>query len=130
MSKRKEFLKWLILALKISTELSCYSFCNILFIKLINLWLKTNPNQNYYKKCKNMYLRQIMSQKMPTWSKPKMDTAEDSAKHAQSKQQRHQNDAIDIVVVSSSPTPTISHTPPQCPHFRPREDKRPLGHER
>ena len=35
-------------------------------------------------------------------------------KHVQSKQQRHQNDAIGIVVVSSSPTLTISHTSPQC----------------
>ena len=48
---------------------------------------------------------------MPTCPKPKTETAEGSAKHVQSKQQRHQNDAIDIVVVSSSPTPTISHTP-------------------
>ena len=37
------------------------------------------------------------------------------SKHVQSKQQRHQNDVIDIVVVSSSPTLTISHTPLQCP---------------
>ena len=44
-----------------------------------------------------------------------METAQGSAKHVQSKHQRHQNEAIDIVVVSSSPTPTTSHTPPQCP---------------
>ena len=52
---------------------------------------------------------------MPTYPKRKTETAEGSAKHVQSKQQRHQSDAIDIAVVSSSPTPTISHTPPQCP---------------
>ena len=44
-----------------------------------------------------------------------METAKSSAKHVQTKQQRHQNDPIDIVVVSSSATPTISHNPPQCP---------------
>ena len=50
------------------------------------------------------------------------------SKHVQSKQQRH-HDVIDIVVVSSSPTPTISHTPLQRPHFRPREDNRTLDHD-
>ena len=50
----------------------------------------------------------------PTFPKPKTETAQGSAKHVQSKQKIHQNDAIDIVV-SSSPTPTISHTPHQCP---------------
>ena len=55
------------------------------------------------------------SPQTPTCLKPKMETAGGSAKHVQSKQQRHKNDAIDIVVVSSSPTPTISHTPLQYP---------------
>ena len=63
MQKRKKFFKCLILALRLSTKLLHYSFCNILFMKLINLWLKINPNQNYYKKCKNMYLQQIMPHK-------------------------------------------------------------------
>ena len=58
-----------------------------------------------------------------TCPKSKTETGE-----KQSKQQRHQNDVNDIVVVSSSLTPTSSHTPPQCPHFRLREGKRSLGH--
>ena len=114
MYKRKKLLKCLILALKLSTELSHFSFCNILFMKLINLWLKINPNQNYYKNVKYVFATNNAPQ-TPTSPKPKTETAEGSAKHLQSKQQRHQNDAIDIAVVSSSPTPTTSHTPPQCP---------------
>ena len=46
------------------------------------------------------------------------ETVDGSVKHIQSKQQIHQNDVIDVVVVSSSPTPDISHTPLQFPHFR------------
>ena len=53
---------------------------------------------------------------MPTIPKPKMEAAEGSAKHVQSKQQRHQNDAIDIVVVSSSSSDHIPHPTPM-PHF-------------
>ena len=83
-------------------------------MKLINLWLKINPNQNYYKNVKYVFATNNAPQ-TPTSPKPKMETAQGSAKHVQSKQQRHQNNAIDIVVVSSSPTLTISHTPPQCP---------------
>ena len=52
---------------------------------------------------------------MPTFPKPKTETAQGSMKHVQSKQQGHQNNAIDIVLMSPSPTPTISHTSPQCP---------------
>ena len=83
-----------------------------MFIKLIKLWLKINPNQNYYKKYKNTTNN---APQTPTCPKPKTETAEGSVKHVQSKQQRHQNNAIDIVVVPSSSTPTISHSPPQCP---------------
>ena len=54
---------------------------------------------------------------MPTFPKPKMETAQGSAKHLQSQQQRHQNEAIHVDLVSSSPTPTISHTLLQCPTF-------------
>ena len=57
-------------------------------------------------------------------------TAEGSSKHVQSKQQRHQNYIIDIVMVSSSPTPKISHTPSKYHHFRIQEGKRPLGHNK
>ena len=51
----------------------------------------------------------INAPQTPTCSKSKTETAEGSAKHVQSKQQRHQNDVIDGVVVSSSPT--LSKTP-------------------
>ena len=56
--------------------------------------------------------------KMPTCLESKTETGGGSAKRAQSKQQRHQNDVIGMVVISLSPTLTISHTPPQCPRFR------------
>ena len=65
-----------------------------------------------------MCLKQIMPHKRLHAQSQKMETADGSAKHVQSKQQRHQNDVIDIVVVSSSPTLNISYTPPQCRHFR------------
>ena len=52
---------------------------------------------------------------MPTCPKPKTETAEGSMKHVQSKQQRHQNDTTDTVVVFSSPTPTISPPHPNDP---------------
>ena len=83
-------------------------------MKLINLWLKINPKQNYYKNVRYVFATNNAPQ-TPTSPKPKTETAEGSAKHLQSKQQRHQNDAIDIAVVSSSSTPTISHASPQCP---------------
>ena len=66
--------------------------------------------------------------KMATCLESKTETGGGSAKHVQSKQQKHQNDVIDMVVISLSPTLTISHTLPLCPHFRLRESKRPLGH--
>ena len=72
-----------------------------------------------------MYLQQIMS----PCTKSKTETAHGSEKHVQSKQQRHQSDPVDIVVVSSSPTQDISYTPHQLPHLRPREDKHTLGHK-
>ena len=65
---------------------------------------------------------------MPTSPKPKTEAAEGSAKHVQSKQQRHQNYAIDIVVVSSSSSDHIPHPTPM-PHVRPQEGKHPLGHK-
>ena len=46
----------------------------------------------------------INAPQTPTCPKSKTETADGSAKHVQSKQQRHQNDFIDGVVVSSSPT--------------------------
>ena len=71
-----------------------------------------------------------MPPQTPTCPKSKTETVDGSAKHVQSKQQRHQNYVIDIVVVSSSPTPNISRNPLQCLHFRIREGKRLLGHNK
>ena len=119
MQKRKKFLNCLFLALKLSTKLSHYYFWNILFIKLINLGLRIYQNQSYYKKYKNMCLQQTMPQKRLYVQSQERKTADGRAKDVQSKQQRHQNNVIDIVVVSSSPLPTIFHTPIQFPHFRP-----------
>ena len=59
-----------------------------------------------------------------TYQKSTTETVDGSVKHVQSKQQRHQKDVIDVVVVFSSATPAISHTLLQCPHFRLREGKR------
>ena len=119
MQKRKKFLNCLFLALKLSTKLSHYYFWNILFIKLINLGLRIYQNQSYYKKYKNMCLQQTMPHKRLYVQIQERKTADGRAKDVQSKQQRHQNNVIDIVVVSSSPLPTIFHTPIQFPHFRP-----------
>ena len=84
-------------------------------------------NQNYFKKCKIDVLNKYVAQ-TPTCPKLKMETAGGSAKHFQSKQQRHQNYIADIAVVSSSSTPNICHTPLQCPHLQIRENKHPLDH--
>ena len=65
-----------------------------------------------------MCLKRMMPHKRLHAQSQKTETADGSVKHVQSKQQRHQNDVIDIVVVSSSPTLNISYTPHQCRHFR------------
>ena len=62
-----------------------------------------------------MYLQQIMPHKRLYFQSQKRKHTQGCVKHVQSKQQGHQNDAMDIAVVSSSPTPTLSHNPPQCP---------------
>ena len=61
---------------------------------------------------------------------PKVKKGNSSAKHVQSKHQRHQNYVVDIVVMSSLPTANTFYTLPRCPHFQILEDKCPLGHNK
>ena len=82
---------------------SQYSFCNILFIKPINLRLKIYQNQNYYKKCKNMCLHQIMSKK---------------CLHAQSQKRKHQTVARNMSKGNNKGTRTTSLTSLYCLHHQ------------
>ena len=101
MQRLKKLLNCRFVALKLSTELTRYSFCNILFIKLINLWLKIYQNQNYYKLCRNMCLQQIMPHKHL---------------HVQSQKRKQQTVARNMSKANNKDTRTTSLTSLLCPH--------------